>query len=213
MKLRWRAKPWLLFVLVELCCFPVPTFKPSLHFLTEGLYIKKYIIMFCVCVSVPTAVVRASMTLRILNKNFTADMADTGSDQFYTVASPYSTEVCLLVSLPVCLPACLPACLSIWLPVCQSSGLSACLSVCLPACLSVCLSVSPCAPYSSFACLVYAYFCTVLYAPWATWYVCRIVFTRLTDTWLSAFNNRQMSDAVFLGFRKAFDLVHRDILL
>ena len=38
-------------------------------------------------------------------------------------------------------------------------------------------------------------------------------FTRLTDTWLSAFNNRQMSGAVFLDFRKAFDMFHRDILL
>ena len=35
----------------------------------------------------------------------------------------------------------------------------------------------------------------------------------LTDIWLSAFNNRQMSGAVFLDFRKAFDLVHHDILL
>ena len=37
--------------------------------------------------------------------------------------------------------------------------------------------------------------------------------TRLTDTWLSAFNNRQMSGAMFFDFRKAFDLVHHDILL
>ena len=37
--------------------------------------------------------------------------------------------------------------------------------------------------------------------------------TRLTDSWLSAFNNRQISNAVFLDFCKAFDLVHHDILL
>ena len=42
---------------------------------------------------------------------------------------------------------------------------------------------------------------------------CQTAVTRLTDTWLSAFNNRQMSGAVFLDFRKAFDLVHHDILL
>ena len=40
---------------------------------------------------------------------------------------------------------------------------------------------------------------------------CQTAVTRLTDTWLSALNNRQMSDAVFLDFRKAFDLVHYDI--
>ena len=42
---------------------------------------------------------------------------------------------------------------------------------------------------------------------------CQTAVTRLTDTWLSAFNNRQMSGAVFLDFRKAFDLVYHDILL
>ena len=42
---------------------------------------------------------------------------------------------------------------------------------------------------------------------------CQTAVTRLTDTWLSTFNNRQMSGAVFLDFRKAFDLVHHDILL
>ena len=42
---------------------------------------------------------------------------------------------------------------------------------------------------------------------------CQTAVTRLPDTWLSAFNNRQMSGAVFLDFRKAFDLVHHDILL
>ena len=36
---------------------------------------------------------------------------------------------------------------------------------------------------------------------------CQTAVTRLTDTWLSAFNNRQISGAVFLDFRKAFDLV------
>ena len=40
---------------------------------------------------------------------------------------------------------------------------------------------------------------------------CQTTVTCLTDTWLSAFNNRQMSDAVFLDFGKAFDLVHHDI--
>ena len=33
---------------------------------------------------------------------------------------------------------------------------------------------------------------------------CQIAVTRLTDTWLSAFNNRQMPRAVFLDFRKTF---------
>ena len=42
---------------------------------------------------------------------------------------------------------------------------------------------------------------------------CQTAVTRLTDTGLSAFNNRQMSGAVFLDFRKAFGLVHHDILL
>ena len=42
---------------------------------------------------------------------------------------------------------------------------------------------------------------------------CQTAVTRLTDTWLSAFNNRQMSGAVFLDFCKAFDLVCHDILL
>ena len=41
---------------------------------------------------------------------------------------------------------------------------------------------------------------------------CQTAVTRLTDIWLSAFNNRQMSGAVFLDFRKVFDLVHHDIL-
>ena len=42
---------------------------------------------------------------------------------------------------------------------------------------------------------------------------CQTAVTCLTDTWLSAFNNCQMSGAVFLNFCKAFDLVHHDILL
>ena len=37
--------------------------------------------------------------------------------------------------------------------------------------------------------------------------------TRLTDIWLSVFNSRQMSGAVFLDFSRAFGLVHHDILL
>ena len=37
---------------------------------------------------------------------------------------------------------------------------------------------------------------------------CQTAVTRLTDTWLSSFNSRQMSGAVFLDFRKAFHLVH-----
>ena len=36
---------------------------------------------------------------------------------------------------------------------------------------------------------------------------CLTVLARLTDTWLSAFNNRQISGAVFLDLRKAFDIV------
>ena len=35
----------------------------------------------------------------------------------------------------------------------------------------------------------------------------------LTDTWFSTFNNRQILGALFVDFRKAFDLVHHDILL
>ena len=42
---------------------------------------------------------------------------------------------------------------------------------------------------------------------------CQTAVTRLTDIWLSAFNHRQMSGAVFLDFRKAFHLVHHGILL
>ena len=42
---------------------------------------------------------------------------------------------------------------------------------------------------------------------------CQTAITRLTDTWLSAINNRRMPGAVFLDFRKAFVLVHHDILL
>ena len=42
---------------------------------------------------------------------------------------------------------------------------------------------------------------------------CQTAVTRLTDAWLSALNYRQMSGDVFLDFRKAFDLVHHDILL
>ena len=42
---------------------------------------------------------------------------------------------------------------------------------------------------------------------------CQTAVTRLTDTWLSAFNNRQMAGVVFLDFRKAFDLAHHDSLL
>ena len=42
---------------------------------------------------------------------------------------------------------------------------------------------------------------------------CQSAVTRLTDTWPSAFNHRQMSGAVVLDFHKAFGLVHPDILL
>ena len=41
---------------------------------------------------------------------------------------------------------------------------------------------------------------------------CQTAVTRLTDTWLSAFNNRQMPGAVFLDFRKAFGLVNHILL-
>ena len=42
---------------------------------------------------------------------------------------------------------------------------------------------------------------------------CQAAVTRFTDTWLSAFNNRQQSGAVFLDFCKALDLVHHNIIL
>ncbi|XP_070213267.1 uncharacterized protein [Littorina saxatilis] len=38
-------------------------------------------------------VVRAAMTLKILNMNFTSGMADTGSEEFSSIAAPYSTEL------------------------------------------------------------------------------------------------------------------------
>ena len=41
---------------------------------------------------------------------------------------------------------------------------------------------------------------------------CQTEVTRLTDTWLSAFNNRQMLGAVLLDFRKAFGLVNHILL-
>ena len=41
---------------------------------------------------------------------------------------------------------------------------------------------------------------------------CQTTVTRLTYTGLSAFNNHQLTGVVFLDFRKAFDLVHHDIL-
>ena len=37
---------------------------------------------------------------------------------------------------------------------------------------------------------------------------CQTALTRLTSIWLSVFNNRQISGAVFLDLRKAFDLVN-----
>ena len=44
-------------------------------------------------------------------------------------------------------------------------------------------------------------------------HACQTALIRLTDTWLSAFSNHQMSGAAVLDFRKAFDLVYHDILL
>ena len=42
---------------------------------------------------------------------------------------------------------------------------------------------------------------------------CQTALTRLTDTWLSAFNKRQISGVVFLDLRNTFDVFDRDILL
>ena len=43
---------------------------------------------------------------------------------------------------------------------------------------------------------------------------CQNALTRLTDTWLSALNKRQISGAVFfLDLRNTFDLVNHNILL
>ena len=42
---------------------------------------------------------------------------------------------------------------------------------------------------------------------------CHTALVRLCDTWLSAINRREMAAAVFLDFRKAFDLIDHDILI
>ena len=42
---------------------------------------------------------------------------------------------------------------------------------------------------------------------------CQTAITRLTDTWLSALNQRQMVGTVFLDLSKAFDLVNHTILM
>ena len=42
---------------------------------------------------------------------------------------------------------------------------------------------------------------------------CHTAITRQVDTWLSAMNKCQLTGAVFLDFKKAFDLVDHDILL
>ena len=42
---------------------------------------------------------------------------------------------------------------------------------------------------------------------------CHTALTRLCDTWLSAINKGQIVGAVFLDFKKAFDLVNHEILL
>ena len=42
---------------------------------------------------------------------------------------------------------------------------------------------------------------------------CSTAITRMCDTWLSAINNSQLAAAVFLDFRKAFDLVNHNILI
>ena len=41
---------------------------------------------------------------------------------------------------------------------------------------------------------------------------CHTAITRITDTWLSAINNSDITGALFLDLRKAFDLVHHNIL-
>ena len=42
---------------------------------------------------------------------------------------------------------------------------------------------------------------------------CQTALTRLTDTWLTALNKREMVGAVFLDLSKAFDLVNHNILM
>ena len=42
---------------------------------------------------------------------------------------------------------------------------------------------------------------------------CHTAIARLTDTWLNAINNSELSGAVFLDLQKAFDLVDHEILL
>lgn len=42
---------------------------------------------------------------------------------------------------------------------------------------------------------------------------CHTALARLTNTWLSAMNNKQMTGAVFIDLKKAFDLVDHKILL